>query len=133
MPPPPFVTCLTTTLRVFALGIVVRSGPPLPPCPVAPWHETQLFWKTACPAVALPLPAALPPSPACSVPLPLPGAAAGPSVPSRPKSQRLSPCGVACSELPPERNRTYSLPFCWNTVAVLFAPAPVWKLQSFLP
>ena len=67
------------------------------------------------------------------VPVPLPGAAAGPSVPSSANSQRLSPCGVAPSELPPERNATYSLPFCWKIVAVLFAPAPVWKLQSRSP
>src|SRR5258705_1240995 len=114
--------------------MLVRSGPTLPPCPSAPWHETQLFANTVAPATALPCAALAPPPPsACCVPVPLPGAGTGGSLPSRPNSQRLSPCGVAASELPPERNAMYSLPFCWKIVDVLFAPAPVWKLQSRAP
>jgi hypothetical protein len=120
----------------FAVGIAVRSGPPLPPWPVAPWQEAQLLAKTVLPAAALaaaPVFFAPPPVPACWVPCPLPGAGACPSLPWSPKSQRLSPCGVASSALPPERKATYSLPFCWKIVAVPFAPAPVWKLHSCLP
>jgi hypothetical protein len=72
-------------------------------------------------------------SPACCVPCPGPGVGAGPSLPFRPKSQRLSPCGVAPSELPPEKKATNSWRPCWKTVAVSLAPAPVWKLHSFFP
>src|SRR6058998_632868 len=112
--------------------MVVRSGPPFPPRPVAPWQDSQLFAKTIFPAAALAAEVA-PPAPACSIPPPLPGAAAGPSLPSSPKSHRLSPCEVAASALPPERNATYSLPFIWKIVEVLVAPAPVGKLQSCAP
>jgi hypothetical protein len=77
----------------FALGIEVRSGPPFPPWPVAPWHVEQFEAKISWPAAAFPADALLlGVSPACSTPLPLPGAGAGPSPPSSAKSQRSSPC-----------------------------------------
>src|SRR4051794_18411693 len=116
MPPPPFVTCETTFERTFAFGIAVRSGPPLPPVPSVPWQTAQFAAKTDLPAAASPvlgLTFLPPPSPACSVPPDGPaGAAAGPSLPSSENSQRLSPCGVAISELPAERYARYSLPSC---------------------
>ena len=53
----------------------------------------------------------VPPSPACSVPVPAPGAAAGPSVPSSENSQRLSPWAVATRSCPrPGRRRTACRP-----------------------
>src|SRR3954462_11468681 len=106
MPLPPFATCLVTAARSFAL---LRSGPPLPPVPSRPWQPVQLSEKTCLPAVVSPLlvlgccppgswlcpawPPPAPPPPACST---------GPSLPSREKSQRLSPCLVAASAFPPE-------------------------------
>ena len=71
MPPPPFSTCETTLFWFFALGIDVRSGPPLPPWPLAPWQETQLSAKTVLPAAASPAPVDVffgVFSPACCVP-----------------------------------------------------------------
>src|ERR1700761_4241228 len=76
IPPPPLVTCLVTPASVLASGIVLRSGPFSPPCPVAPWQVEQFSENTSPPAIALPGPAAassLPPSvsesfsPACFV------------------------------------------------------------------
>src|SRR5438270_662579 len=104
MPPPPFVTCAMTTESCFADAIDVRSGPPLPPWPVEPWQVEQFDAKIDLPAAALPAAFVLflfCVAPACSTPWPAPGAAAGPSLPSREKTQRLSPCGVAASALPP--------------------------------
>jgi hypothetical protein len=54
-------------------------------------------------------------------------------VPSSEKSQRLSPCAVAASELPPAAKARYCVPFHSKTLTVEFAPAPVWKLQSSSP
>src|SRR5262249_51221997 len=103
-----FVTWFTTTSICLAEGIFVRSGPPFPPCPVAPWQLEQLSAKIDLPAAAEPAPVLGVVSvgfgsfsPACSTPLPEPGACGGPIVPSRLKIQRLSPCGDAASALPP--------------------------------
>ena len=124
---------MTTTLKFFALGIVVRSGPPLPPCPVAPWHETQLSAKTAWPAVALPLPAALLCPRLRGDARALAGCGGGAEGAVEAEEPEVVAVGGRASELPPARNATYSLPFIWKIVAVLFAPAPVWKLQSRSP
>ena len=40
--------------RSVASGIVVRSGPPLPPVPLAPWQTEQLSANTCSPAAASP-------------------------------------------------------------------------------
>src|SRR4051812_11839742 len=52
MPPPPLATCSSAPACSWAFGIVVRSGPPLPPWPVAPWQVEQFSANTSSPAAA---------------------------------------------------------------------------------
>ena len=92
-------TCETTVLWFFALGMLVRSGPPLPPCPVAPWHETQLSANTVLPAVGVAAAEvgvlACRPRLRAACRCPCRASAPGRACRRAPKSQRLSPCGVA--------------------------------------
>ena len=71
MPPPPFSTCFFTAAASFADGIAVRSGPPLPPVPAAPWQPAQLSENTDFPAAGSPV-CFSSPSPLCVVPAPAP-------------------------------------------------------------
>src|ERR1700710_2967047 len=72
IPPPPLVTCFSAPACSLASGIVVRSGPPLPPRPSAPWQTEHCSGDTSLPAAASTAPpAASPPLASASSPPPL--------------------------------------------------------------
>src|SRR3954469_19148878 len=121
IPPPPLRTCCSTFAGSEAAGSDVRSGPPLPPVPLAPWQTEQLSAKTCWPAsaaAAAPAPVVPPAgggggggggggvavigvSPAWAAASAAAPGFTGPSFPSSENSQRLSPWEVPARLLPP--------------------------------
>src|SRR5262249_48083709 len=123
----PYVTVSTAKSTV---GTAVSGmPPPCPPLPSSPWHATQTCAKTSWPLAAV-MGAAAADDDVAGAAVDVVGVSesrgvACGSVPSRPNSQTLSPCGVPTSRLPAEYATTYGLPARSNTVTGEFMPAPV--------